>query len=181
MSGFGECSVLDQVASPERGIRPRKSVRIIDAASLSTASRKALPSRPVLHKRPLASYVVARSSCRTTGTLIDNDSFRAISRASRLISLSVPSKLYGKPTTRATASNSARVSFICTSSFFQEVLCIAGSGRETIRHSSQTATPTRFVPGSRATTRPVSGTPEISVRSGELRVSFCCTQVFVIG
>ena len=63
----------------------------------------------------------------------------------------------------------------------EEARRIAGSGREMTRCSSHTATPTRLVPGSIPTMRPPAGTPEMSVRSSGLEVSFCCTRDYVVG
>ena len=145
------------------------------ADSLSTKRRVSWIVRPWAHRRDFASYDVTRSSWRKTGTASERENFRASWRASRDISLSLPSDSSGKPTTSALASNSETISLIFDSSFFQLVRCIAGSGRVVTRSSSHTATPHLFVPGSRLIIRPVTGRRERSVGNMLLTVSFCCT------
>lgn len=162
-------------------IRSMKSPRMIAAASLSKRFASLPPANPSLQRRLRASYVVARSSCRKTGISKERAKFRAMRRASADISLSVPSKLNGKPTTRPTASNSDRTSRILERSFFHDERSMTGSRVIAMRCSSLTATPIRFVPGSIATSRPVSGRRETSARSGGLVVSFCCTAAAYVG
>ncbi len=145
------------------------------AASLSTRPRSFFVSTPRPHRRPLASYEVTRSSCRRTGTSRDNANFRRHSRARTDISLSDPSLANGKPITSAAASYSASRPLMRTSNFFQLSSVIKSRGRVVNRSSSQTATPTRFVPGSRQSILPLDGTNERSVISPGLIVSLSCT------
>jgi hypothetical protein len=153
----------------------KKSLRMIAAASLSTRRRVSSRVRPWAQSRDLASYDVARSSWRKTGMSSDSENLWAMRRASVDISLSLPFDSSGKPTTSALASNSETISLIFDSNLFQLVRCMTGSGRVVNLSSSQTATPQRFVPGSRLTILPFSGSRERSAGSLLLTVSFCCT------
>ena len=159
-------------------ILARKSLRMIEAASLSTRSRVSRRVTPRPHRFALAAYDVTRSSCRYTGTSSESENLRAMSRAVADITLSSPVDSSGKPITSALASNSASMVLTVASNFFQLSSVTTSSGLVVIRSSSQMATPTRFVPGSSANIRPADGTFERSVKSAGLVVSFSCTDSF---
>src|SRR5258707_13937989 len=77
-----------------------------------------------------------------------------MARASRAADPSGPSKFSGKPITRPQASNASMMLATRLSRSFQLRRSIAGRGFAVILSSSETATPTRLAPRSRASNRP---------------------------
>lgn len=131
-----------------------KSRRITAADSLSILSSMSSNLIPSDFISDRAVTLVNRSSCKKTGTLSERRKFSAILLASTAAGPSVPFKFNGKPMTSARASYVSMILVTQRSKSFQLRRSMKSSGVVVMCSSSETATPTRFVPKSIPSSRP---------------------------